>query len=202
MRLDGRLLVKRLECAAQSLHVERIREYSYAELAAEVARKKAEEEERRPGPSGPAEARGAARLERLIAGAWKDGRIRGSPRISICSWPGPPRPGSRGKRSICSWTGSSRSSRPRRPGSAWIPNGRGAGGSPLSAAAVPLEMTASASEEGPAGRTVKFSFRLADGTFGRDRRGSHVRRDLHRLRLLPGRLRPGLRLLRDGPWRD
>ncbi len=79
MRLDGRLLLKCLECAAQSLHVERIREYSYAELAAEVVRKKAEEEERAARAIGSGEARGAARLERLIAGAWKDGRFEAPP---------------------------------------------------------------------------------------------------------------------------
>lgn len=79
MRLDGRLLLKCLECAAQSLHVERIREYSYAELAAEVARKKAEEEARAARAIGSGEARGAARLERLISGAWKDGRFEKPP---------------------------------------------------------------------------------------------------------------------------
>ena len=79
MRLDGRLLLKCLECAASALHVERIREYSYAELAAEIARKKAEEDERAATAIGSGEARGAARLEKLLAAAWKDGRLEKPP---------------------------------------------------------------------------------------------------------------------------
>ncbi|HSV56975.1 MAG TPA: patatin-like phospholipase family protein, partial [Magnetospirillaceae bacterium] len=79
MRLDGRLLLKCLECAAASLHVERIREYSYPELAAEIALRKAEEEERAARAIGSGEVRGAARLERLLVGAWKEGRFEAPP---------------------------------------------------------------------------------------------------------------------------
>jgi NTE family protein len=79
MRLDGRLLLKCLECAALSLHVERIREYGYAELAAEVARRRSEEEERARHAIGSGEARGARRLEQVLAAAWKDGRFEKPP---------------------------------------------------------------------------------------------------------------------------
>ncbi|NLJ45470.1 MAG: patatin-like phospholipase family protein [Treponema sp.] len=79
MRLDGRLLLKCLDCAASALHVERIREYGYAELAAEIARRKAEEEERAAKAIGSGEAKGAARLEKLLAAAWKDGRFEKPP---------------------------------------------------------------------------------------------------------------------------
>ncbi len=79
MRLDGRLLLKCLECAAASLHVDRIREYSYADLAGEIARKKSEEEDRAARAIGSGEARGAARLEKLLVGAWKDGRFEKPP---------------------------------------------------------------------------------------------------------------------------
>ena len=79
MRHDRRLLLKCLECSASVLGVGRIREYTYAQLAAEIGRRKAEEDARAARAIGSGEARGAKRLERFLVAAWKEGRFEGTP---------------------------------------------------------------------------------------------------------------------------
>ena len=79
MRLDDRLFLKLLECAASALRVDRIREYSYGDLAAEISRRREEEDARAARAIGSGEARGAKRLERFLVAAWKEGRFEGTP---------------------------------------------------------------------------------------------------------------------------
>jgi len=79
MRHDRRLLLKTLECAASSLRVERIREYTYAELGAEIERKRIVEDARAAEEAGSGKAWAGKRLERFLLNAWKRGRIDRSP---------------------------------------------------------------------------------------------------------------------------